>query len=176
MSDELPERLKEILSSEAVWVEPPPELGARIQGLAGISQPLGALRRLRVWLPAAVTLLVLVVGAFLTFDRPDWEIDLVATSEAPLASAVVRGWNEAEGTRLRLEVNGLDHAAPGMYYEIWLTSPAGMHVSGGTFAGDGVVTAIVGVRRGDFPRIWITRESLDDDSGPSPETIFDSPI
>ena len=176
MSEEIPDRLKALLGSEAVWVEPSPDLEARIRGLADTRTQPNPPRRLRVWLPAAVTVLVLVSGAFLTFDRPDWQVDLVASAQAANASAMVSGWNEAEGTRLRFDINGLPDAPAGTYYEIWLTSLDGLHVSGGSFNGDGVLTAMVGVSRRDFPRIWITIETLDDESGPSPATLFDSPI
>ena len=176
MSDEIPDRLKSILASEAIWLEPSPELDERIQSL-GVSK--GGRRvdsSLRRWLPGAAALAVLIVGAILTFDRPDWQMDLVATAQAPGASAVVSGWNEPEGTRLRFDISGLPEAASDRYYEIWLTSDAGLHVSGGTFSGDGVLTAMVGVRRGDFPRIWITLEAVDEDTGPSPKTLFDTGI
>lgn len=176
MSEEIPDRLKALLGSEAVWAEPSPDLEARIRGLAEVGVHPSPARRLRVWLPAAVTMIVLITGAVLTFDRPDWQVDLVASAQAANASAMVSGWNESEGTRLRFDINGLPNAAAGTYYEIWLTSPEGLHVSGGSFNGDGVLTAMVGVHRGEFPRIWITLETLDDDSGPSPETLFDSPL
>lgn len=176
MSEELPDRLKAILSSESIWEEPPAELEQRIKGLTrGVERPASS-RLWRTWLPVVATLAILIVGAVSAFDRPDWEVNLVATEEAPNASAVVMGWNEAEGTRMRFDIRGLPAASPGTYYEIWVTSIDGRHVSGGTFQGDGVLTAMVGVRRGDFPRIWITLEQIDRDSGPSPETYFDSPL
>jgi len=175
VSDELPEHLESLLSGEAVWVEPSAELETRVRNLALDARAADA----RVWgprtlLPVAVAVLVLAIGAFLASGRPDWKIDLLATSAAPEASAVVSGWNEREGTRLELEIAGLPAVAPDAYYEIWLTSPDGLHVSGGSFTGNGTVTAVVGVRRGDFPRIWITRELVDDDPAPSPETYFDT--
>jgi hypothetical protein len=174
MSDELPDRLKSILSSEALWVEPSPELEERIHSLGMARARQGGSRRLRTWLPAAAAVTVLIVGAILTFDRPDWQVDLVATPQAPGASALVSGWNEPEGTRLRFDISGLPEAATGSYYEIWLTSDEGLHVSGGTFNADGVLTAMVGVRRGDFPRIWITLEAVDENTAPSSATLFDS--
>lgn len=174
MSEELPERLESILGDEAVWLEPPAQLEERVRSLAGPAPATISAHRMWTWIPAAAAAVVLVVAGLVALDRPDWEIDLSATEEAAGATALVRGWNQPGSTRLEIHIEGLPAAAPGSYYEIWLTSPDGLHVSGGTFNGDGVVTAAVGVRRRDFPRIWITYEMLDDDPSPSPRTYFDS--
>lgn len=174
MSDELPPRLKAILETEAIWVEPSLGLEERIQTLAsggGYARPATRLRR---WLPVTVSLAILLVGTAVTFGRPDWQLDLMATAQVPGASALVSGWNDDEGTRLRFDVNGLPAPPPGSYYEIWLTSDDGLHVSGGSFTGNGVLTTMVAVQRRDFPRIWITLEPIDEDSSPSPETVFDT--
>lgn len=176
MSEELPDRLKSILASEAIWIEPGPELEERIHSLGVARARQRSRRSLRTWLPVAAAVLVLIVGAVLTFDRPDWQMDLVATPQAAGASAVVSGWNEPEGTRLRFDISGLPQASTGRFYEIWLTSDDGLHVSGGSFNADGVLTAMVGVRRRDFPRIWITLEAIDADPAPSPDTLFDTGI
>jgi hypothetical protein len=73
-----------------------------------------------------------------------------------------------------LDIRGIEDAPSGSYYEIWMTAPDGRHISAGTFSGSGRVTAFAGVRRADYPRIWITLETADDDLGPSPETYFDT--
>src|SRR5690606_28193477 len=105
---------------------------------------------------------------------PDWAMDLEAMPAAPGASARVRGWNMDHGTRMVFEVDGLDPTGPDAYYEIWLTAPDGRHVSAGTFRMSGRFEVMAGVRRSDFPRIWITRERADDDPGPFSETVFDT--
>jgi hypothetical protein len=73
-----------------------------------------------------------------------------------------------------LDITGIGDAPTGFYYEIWMTAKDGRHISAGTFNGSGRVTAFAGVRRADYPRIWITLEAADDDLGPSPETYFDT--
>ncbi|MCA1736967.1 MAG: anti-sigma factor, partial [Actinobacteria bacterium] len=176
MNEELPERLRSMLGSEAVWLEPSPEVEEEIRSLATTRARGGAAKKVRMWLPVTVSLAILLVGAALTFDRPDWQTELVATSEAPGASALVSGWNDDEGTRLRFEIDGLPETPADSYYEIWLTSDEGLHVSGGSFNGNGVLTAMVGVRRGDFPRIWITLEPIDEESYPSLDTVLDSKL
>jgi len=74
-----------------------------------------------------------------------------------------------------LEVWGLDPADDGSYYELWLTAPDGRHVSAGTFRDSGRFEVVAGVRRSDFPRIWVTLEPADDDPGPTSRTVLDLP-
>ncbi len=104
---------------------------------------------------------------------PGWEVALEPTDLAPAASASVSGWNTDSGTRLAIEASGLDPAPAGFVYELWF-SAEDQHVSAGTFAAVDDVTAWVGVRRGDFPRVWITLEALDGDPGPSRSTVLDT--
>lgn len=170
------QRIRETLAEASMWEEPAPELAERIASLGRVAtnQPRSPrwVRRL-VPLTAALATLLLA-GALLITDRSDWEVGLRGVGDGASASAVVSGWNEEEGTRLRIKVAGIEPSPPGHYYEIWLTSPDGLHVSAGTFRGDGEINASVGVRRADFPRLWITLESVDGDSGPSSNTYFDS--
>lgn len=94
---------------------------------------------------------------------------------APQASARVSGWNMDYGTKMMIEVAGLDPTGPDAYYEIWLTAPDGRHVSAGTFRMSGRFEVMAGVRRSEFPRIWITLEPADDDPAPNPQTVLDTP-
>jgi hypothetical protein len=176
-------KLRAMLSSHSLWEEPPPGLADRIMEAVGSHdegdweartiperRPFGHM----AWVAAA--LVVVLAGTFLATreSAADWEMTLAATEEAPEGSAVVRGWSTSRGTRLVLDVSGIEDARGGTYYEIWLTAPDGRHVSAGTFNGSGRVTAFAGVRRADYPRIWITLESANQDLGPSRETYFDT--
>lgn len=168
-------RIRETLAASAFWEEPSPEMAERIASIGRVvaTRP-QARTKVLVLIPAVMAVMVLITGFLLTSDRADWEFDLTAVGEGANATAMVSGWNESAGTRLRIEVNGIEPAPAGHYYEIWLTSPQGLHVSAGTFTGDGVITASVGVRRSDFPRLWITSEPFDGDAGPSSDTYFDT--
>ncbi|MGH8923810.1 MAG: anti-sigma factor family protein [Acidimicrobiia bacterium] len=169
-------RIRETLGEPSLWEEPSPELAERITMLGrGATRQSRRQRPARYLAPvAAAVAAVLVAGILVTADRSDWEFGLTGVGEGANASAVVAGWNDEEGTRLRIEVEGIAPSPPGSYYEIWMTSPDGLHVSAGTFRGDGVINASAGVRRADFPRLWITLESVDGDSGPSSHAYFDS--
>jgi len=177
-------KLRSTLASNSVWEEPSPDLVDRI--LQTVRREEGRGEPVRASVPgrprgaffarvAAAMLIILSGSLFATRTlAADWEMTLVTTEEAPAASVVVRGWSTATGTRMVLDVVGLNDAPTGQYYEIWMTAEDGRHISAGTFQGSGRVTAFAGVRRADYPRIWITLEVADHDLGPSRETYFDT--
>ncbi|HSL24823.1 MAG TPA: anti-sigma factor [Acidimicrobiia bacterium] len=166
------------LSGSGLWEEPPPDLGARIERLLRDGKDEESTAKGGVgWLPVvAAAVLVVALGAVSWWRQgvPDWELVMASTVEAENGTAVVQGWLTGQGTRMVLDISGIQEALPGTYYEIWLTAPDGRHVSAGTFRGPGRVTAFAAVRRADFPRIWITLEEVDSDLGPSRETYFDT--
>ena len=187
-------KLRATLASSSLWEEPSPDVVERIMATvrdedkrAEADKPIqseprrpGKARSGR-WptgliAPVALAALVVLGGAFYVNRTlgADWEMTLVSASEHPEASAVVKGWSTSRGTRMVVDVVGLDDAPSGSYYEIWMTAVDGRHISAGTFNGSGRVTAFAGVRRADYPRIWITLELADDDLGPSRETYFDT--
>lgn len=170
------DQLRSQLSDTRLWEDPPPELRSRVTAavLAEADPPVQTRFRAR-WLVAALAALVLMVGLVAAWSmwsaRPDWTVDLVAVGDGGGAS--VAGWNTATGTRMNLHVSGLD-PVDDAYYEVWLTSPDGRHVSAGTFRDSGTVTVWAGVRRAEFPRIWITLEEVGANRGPSGVVVFDT--
>ena len=174
-------RLSSTLSSHSLWEEPSSDLSDRIlQTVRGHGErdysDRRAHQRTALFAGVAVTLLIALAGTFFATRSltADWEMTLATSEELHGATAVIRGWSTAMGTRMVLDIVGIEDAPSGSYYEIWMTAPDGRHISAGTFSGSGQVTAFAGVRRADYPRIWITLETADDDLGPSPETYFDT--
>jgi Anti-sigma-K factor rskA len=177
-------RLSSTLSSHSLWEEPSSDLSQRIlQTVRGYDERSHAdtrvqrdHRRTALFAAVAVTVLIALAGTFFATRSlsADWEMALATSEELPEATAFIRGWSTPTGTRMVLDIRGIEDAPPGAYYEIWMTAPDGRHVSAGTFSGSGRVTAFAGVRRADYPRIWITLEVANDDLGPSPETYFDT--
>ena len=170
-----------LLDDGALWQEPSAgseeELVALIAGQS-VSESGG--RRQRPWWIAAAAVLVvtaITVGLWATARAPDpdWEVAISGTVDAPLASGVVRGWNEPGGTRLALDVEGLAAAPSGSVYEVWFSRDR-FHISAGTFISAGDVELWVGVPRRDFPRIWVTIEPLDEDEAPSGTTVLDTAV
>jgi Anti-sigma-K factor rskA len=177
-------RLSSTLSSHSLWEEPSSDLSQRIlQTVRGYDERSHAdtraqrdHRRTALFAAVAVTVLIALAGTFFATRSlsADWEMALATSEELPEATAFIRGWSTPTGTRMVLDIRGIEDAPAGAYYEIWMTAPDGRHVSAGTFSGSGQVTAFAGVRRADYPRIWITLEMANDDLGPSPETYFDT--
>jgi hypothetical protein len=172
------ERMRSLISSPSLWEEASPELGDRIVGAIDSRKEKASQPRMS-WRAAAAAVLVLGLGGFglaqLARSEPDWTINLATLAPLPDAMAVVEGWRTSSGTRMIVEVSGIAQAPVGFYYEIWMSSPDGRHISGGSFTGPGTVTAFAGVRRSDFPRVWITLEEIGGDLGPSRQTYFDMP-
>ncbi len=172
--DQLRARLRE----QVLWEEPDAALAERVVAAVAVEarpQRLAARRPARLgWVAAAVVVLVVAIGGWWRAAAPDWRIDLAPTANAPLAVAHVAGWNTEYGTKMQLDVEGLDPVGDDAYYEVWLTSPDGRHVSAGTFRGPGEIVLWAGVTRAEFPRIWVTLEPADHDPAPSGRTVLDT--
>jgi anti-sigma factor RsiW len=173
------ERLRRHLADPLLWEAPPEDLSHRVAAaISGRRAAMPGRRPARLRPAAAVAGLAVVVAGLAIGVRiggaPDWRVVLSPTEEAPAAAATVAGWNTAEGTRMVIEVGGLPGLEAGEYYEVWLTAPDGRHVSAGSFRASGTVTVWAGVRRSEFPRIWVTLEPADQDPAPSGVTVLDA--
>lgn len=170
------ETLGRHLSDPLLWEEPSPDLLdqvlVEIEGGATVDRPPNPVWRI---LGATAALAAFVLVGMTLGGRPDWTIDLAPGPGAPEANAVIHGWNEDYGTRMVVEVSGLEPTGTEAYYEMWLTAPDGRHVSAGTFRDSGRFEVMAGVRRSEFPRIWVTREPADSDPAPFPMTVLDMP-
>jgi len=170
---------RRFMDDPAFWEEPPADLEDRIVGLiAGPGNVVDLPERPRRWQMAVVgaaAAAAVLVGVFVAQRpaSPDWEVALPGTAEAPLAAGVVSGWNEPGGTRMALDIEGLPAAPEGFVYEFWL-SAGDLHISAGTFKQTQGVELWVGVTRGEFPRLWITLEPIDEDESPSGVNVMDT--
>jgi len=173
------EATRDALADAAVWEEPPRDLGRQVVSLiSSTTQPAHAPRRTRRWLMplvAAVAAVIVTVGlvGVLHSDPPDWEVTMDGTGLAPDARSSVAGWNTSAGTRMVIQIIGLEPAPDGHIYEFWLSNGS-THVSAGTFTEGGEVELGAGVSRADFPRLWVTLEPLDGDESPSGFTVLDT--
>jgi hypothetical protein len=174
-----------LLGDAAMWEEPSPELETQVSRLIRSSEPalgsdgpkrrpMGRLRGGRAWAAAAVMVVLATVASYLALrsPAPDWEVAVPGTALASSASAVVKGWNGEAGTRMLVTVEGLEPAPDGYVYEFWL-SKGRLHTSAGTFAASGRFELRSGVTRAEFPRLWVTLEPLDEDEGPTNQTVLD---
>lgn len=181
------ERLREmrgLLSDEATWAEPPPEVGDRVIAAiqdesAGHQQQSSGSRGPRwvaagmVAAAAVVAVVIGLVGLFgdgketlVALEGTDLQAE--ATGEAVIGEADSGWW-------IRLDVEGLPAAPDGSYYEGWVWSDDGDGVSIGTFHlrdGDSTVTLWSGVDPANYPAIWVTLEEEDGDASASDRIVL----
>jgi Anti-sigma-K factor rskA, C-terminal len=145
------------------------------------------LRPTRRWVAAGAAAAVIAVvagmiGAGLADDdggRPEGtEFAISGTDLAPRASAVATVNILGAGVGIGLEVEGLPPAAPGTYYEAWMSGPDGK-VSAGTFhmrGGDDGVYLWSGVDPDRYPTLSVTLEDEDGDPASSGRVVLDGPV
>lgn len=177
--------IRAILGEQATWSEPPPETGDAV--LTAIATEAGPVRthttKSRRWWPwaaavaAGAAVIAVVVGlAGVIGDPPNeivvalagTELEAGATGEATLGPAGSGWW-------IRLDVDGLQAAPAGTYYEGWAWSDQGDGVSIGTFhlrGEKGPVTLWSGVDPADYPSIWVTLEDEDGDASASDRVVM----
>jgi hypothetical protein len=167
------EAARGVLTSPAVWEEPPPELEDQVVGLiTGRRRVPTTQRWFRYAAGIAAGVLVIAVGISLLLNRPDWRIDMTAPTSSNVV-ADIAGWNTREGTRLAFHAKGLGSAPEGFVYELWFSAGAD-HVSAGTFKDPSNVRLVVGVTRLDYPHIWVTLEPLDGNPAPSSSIVLET--
>ena len=168
------------IAEPAVWEDPSPDLGEQValllQGTAHRPEHTRWSRRTMAGVAAVAAAVLLVAAVVATRgDAPDWTVDIAGTDEAAVAMGTIDGWQTPNGTRMVLNINGLDPAPDGYVYELWL-SEGPIHVSAGTFTATEDVVLWSGVARRDYPQLWITLEAIDEDESPSPVTVMDTRI
>ena len=123
-------------------------------------------RRVPVLAAAAVVAASLGIagGLSLVGDEPAPAVDvaLAGTDQAPGASATAQLIDEPAGVRVRLDVDGLEGAPAGTFYEAWLVGETGK-VSAGSFHLRGDQDHIdlwLGVDPDDYDAVSVTRQPL----------------
>lgn len=177
--------IRGILADEAVWSEPPPEVGdAVLESIAAASQPVESetttQRKSLRWLAgvaATAALVIVAVGLYglFTADTDELVVSVEGTELETAASGEATLRPTGDGWWIRLEVQHLPPAQPGTYYEGWVWSDDGDGVSIGTFhmRGEGqAVTLWSGVDPADYPSIWVTLEDEDGDPAASDRVVM----
>ena len=171
------------LADPVLWEAPPADGVDRLLSSISVATranvPTRGRRRWVVPASAAAAIVFLAVAAttiaiLRPTDDADWQAALAAEAAFPDAVASIEGWDTDTGTRMRITIDGIDDVAGQGFYEMWMTSPDGQHISAGTFRSAGTIDTWSAVRRADFSRLWITFEPFDGDSSPSGRTVLDT--
>lgn len=176
--------IREILSQDATWAEPPPEVSDRLLAAMGAESALDVApsspSRRWMWVVAAVlgsaAIVSLVAGLLGVFSSPDEQVIAIAgTDLEPDATGQAAIRETESGWWIRLDVDHLPAADRGTYYEGWVWNDAGEGVSIGTFHLRGDSESVVlwsGVDPADYPAIWVTLEDEDGDPSASDRVVM----
>ena len=176
--------IREILSRDTTWEEPPPEVADLL--LADISArnvtigtPKVTHMRRWAWAAAvagAAALALVLAGVLGLFTSPEEQIVAIAGTELQPAATGQAAIRETDaGWWIRLDINDLPAAADGTYYEGWVWDDDGHGVSIGTFhmrGGEQSVVLWSGVDPQDYPAIWVTLEDEDGDASASDQVVM----
>lgn len=179
-----------LLADPALWAEVPSALRERVLDVSaitdiatadpGLGPPRHALRPIRgarrhrrrpqrvLLAAAAVAVVCLGVAGGLRLTSDDAppvraEIALAGTEAAPAAAATARLRDEPGGVSVALDVEGLEPAPAGTFYEAWLVGEAGK-VSAGTFhlrGDDDEIELWLGVDPADYDAVTVTRQPIE---------------
>jgi Anti-sigma-K factor rskA, C-terminal len=188
--------LRDLLSDQAVWVEPRPGLEDRVVGAvtdavdtAATSvedQPAsvdggevvalrpGWIRYTLLGAAAAVLFVVgLTIGLTHNGNEPvDFQASLAGTDLAPHASGEATMTKTVSGWKIQLHAEGLPRLDNGAYYEAWLKNEKGMLVPIGTFNQPNEVTLWAGVPPSSFPTLTVTRQLANGNPASSGQVVL----
>lgn len=189
--------LPQLLGDPAVWAEPASGIEDRVvaaiaaeqsdqaiaaQGVADTEQVVDLSERRarrvggrRFWSMAAAALVIIAASsaagfAFGRFDNTDiTTVALAPTELIPEASAIAEVDERPNGARLVLELDGVDPAPAGRFYEVWLVKEEPRTaISAGTFhmrgSDDGQIEFWAGVSTKVYQTITVTLQSETDPS------------
>lgn len=171
--------VRAVLSDEATWSEPPPEVAegvlAAIAGKSGEpDEPAGRWG----WIAAAAAIIAVITAAGVSgVFSPDVDQQIVAmegTEIEPAATGSASIETAEAGWWIRLDLDDLPAATEGTYYEGWVWNDQGEGVSIGTFhlrGGDRPIVLWSGVDPADYPSIWVTLEDEDGDPAASDQIV-----
>ncbi|MDH3753946.1 MAG: anti-sigma factor [Acidimicrobiia bacterium] len=190
---DVPDALAALLGADTVWTEPPDiadELVARIEQearLQGDDQPrpaaAGRPRPWRRWAMAGAAAAAVIVGIALVVNSADdddrepagVEFAIVGTELAPDASGTGVVQVRPAGFAIIIEIQGLDPAVPGTFYQGWVRSDDGDLVAVGTFHAredNGPIALWSGVDLDDYPTLTVTTQQIGAGTGSSGEQVL----
>lgn len=160
MSDLAP--IRAALSAESTWAELPVGMEDTVVAEITAEAPGGEAAVVRSaarwWTGMAAAAIAVLVGTSSLIGANSHRVNLTATDLAVGASAFAIVTDTSSGIHVVLDVDGLDPAPAGSYYQGWLTKGDDL-ITIGTFhmrGGDGRVDLWAGVDLGEYDMITIT--------------------
>jgi hypothetical protein len=190
--DDLPidPRLDALLSRPDVWAEVPDGVETRvmdaIERASSAATPTrargGSVRRSVLGIAAAALVAVVVAATVIVArggsDGDGVVVALSGTDLAPGASATADVVDTPAGVRIVLDVDNLEGAPPGSYYEAWMRTAQG-RVSAGTFhlrGGDDPIELWCGVSASSYASMTVTLEDEGDDERSSGRVVLEGAV
>lgn len=182
------EMLRALLSEEAMWSDPPPEVGdAILESIAAetvtAEAHTEASQTRLAWVAAiaaaAIVAAVLGLWAVLGSRAEEIVVPIAGTDLQASATGEATLRPTGDGWWIQLDVTDLTPAPEGTYYEGWLWNEDGEGVSIGTFHLRGKANPVVlwsGVSPADYPSIWVTLEDEDGDPSASGRVVMKGQI
>jgi hypothetical protein len=193
------QRLQNILSDEALWVEPDPDLEQRVVDLIGSAAserapdsgtaPVSRIRTPRprrrkytlLGIAAAIILAAgLAVGISVAVSNSGpsamkFAATLSGTQLAPGASGKATLTQTSSGWRIHLDAIGLPRLDNGRFYQAWLKNAAGRAIPIGTFNEGGDVMLWAGVPPADYGTMTVTRQTAQGGPASSGQVVLVGP-
>ncbi len=171
--------LVDFLRDSPTWLEPRPALeDAVARAIADAVSGRRKSRRLRyrvaVGAAAVAAACALVFGLTSHHDaRAQFEGRLTASGSERGATGSAEVYRSRSGFRVVLDASGLTELPSGRYYEAWLADSNGTELPVGTFSSSrGEITLWSGQSSGDFSRMTVTLETVDDNPAPSTDVVL----
>jgi Anti-sigma-K factor rskA len=193
------QRLQNILSDEALWVEPDPDLEQRVVDLIGSAAserapdsgiaPVSRIRTPRprrrkytlLGIAAAIILAAgLAVGISVAVSNSGpsarkFAATLSGTQLAPGASGKATLTQTSSGWRIHLDAIGLPRLDNGRFYQAWLKNAAGRAIPIGTFNEGRDVMLWAGVPPADYGTMTVTRQTAQGGPASSGQVVLVGP-
>jgi hypothetical protein len=171
--------LVDLLSDSPTWLEPHVALEDAVVFAVGEARSRRRKSRRLFYRVAAGAAAVAAACAFvfaLASHRDahaEFKGRLSASGSQHGATGSAEIYRSRSGFRVALDAEGLTELPAGRYYEAWLADAKGTELPVGTFSSSrGEITLWSGESSGDFERMTVTLESVDDNPAPSTDIML----
>jgi hypothetical protein len=171
--------LVELLRDSPTWLDPRPALEDEVVSVIGAARSRRRtsrrfVYRIAIGATAVAAACALVFGLMASDDaHAQFKGRLNASGSERGATGSAEVYRSRSGFRVVLDAAGLTELPADRYYEAWLADSNGSELPVGTFSSSrGEITLWSGQSSGDFARMTVTLESVDDNPAPSSDVVL----